>query len=105
MTMDRRLKGPRLTEHFSSRQHLRRIYLVVSKARDCEPDNPELTACNHLLFKSLTVLDTVLDDEASTEVGMMTQIAGVKKPIKGAVTSGELVNGNRKNCYENLSFN
>ena len=61
------LSTERLDEFFIARDSLRHVYLIVTSHRDAEPENDKLFSLCHLVFRSLTILDSVLDDEECTE--------------------------------------
>jgi hypothetical protein len=56
----------RLVEFNIARDSLRHVYLLVTSQRDKEPPNNKLVSLCHLVFQSLTLLDSMLDDEECT---------------------------------------
>lgn len=63
----RQLTTERLQEFFVARDSLRIAYSTVVSLRDKDPKDTEVAAICHLVFKRLTIVDTVLDDEDVTE--------------------------------------
>jgi len=66
MTVTGQLSIERLVEYNIARDSLRHAYLLIMSQRDKEPLNNKLVSLCHLVFQSLTLLDSMLDDEECT---------------------------------------